>query len=155
MKSLAESLFDKNLVKSDIKIKDFYDVNYTYIDKYIDFYNEWAAAYFNADKLKKDTKQSTIVDALKEIILNLPALQETSKEFADRIQKLVNNSKIVIQQSEVAFGIKMLEKNGDFADGINAFLGVEMAFGEPASFASFDKKAIKLLSELGVQTVEL
>lgn len=71
------------------------------------------------------------------------------------INALLDTDNVVIQQSEVAFGIKMLEKNGDFADGINAFLGVEMAFGEPAAFASFDKKAIKLLSELGVQTVEL
>ena len=75
--------------------------------------------------------------------------------IADRIQKLANNPKIVIQQSEVAFGIKMLEKNGDFSDGINAFAGMEMAFGEPVWFVSFDKKAVKILKELGIQTIEL
>ena len=75
--------------------------------------------------------------------------------IADRIQKLVNNPKIIIQQSAVDFGIEMLEKNGDFSDGINAFSGIEMAFGEPVSFVSFDKKAIKILTELGIQTIAL
>ena len=77
------------------------------------------------------------------------------KDIVEIINALSNTDNVIIRQSEVDFGIKMLEKNGDFADGINAFLGIEMAFGEPVSFVSFDKKAVKILKELGIQTVEL
>ena len=96
------------------------------------------------------------INVLCELVWVLSYSYKFKNDFiADRIQKLANNPKIVIQQSAVNFGIKMLEKNGDFSDGINAFSGMEMAFGEPISFVSFDKKAIKILKELGIQTIAL
>ena len=49
----------------------------------------------------------------------------------------------------------MLENNGDFSDGINAFLGIKMALKHQAEFISFDKKAVKVLQKLGVNAREL
>ena len=108
------------------------------------------------DIFTKSRKIIVPTNVLCELVWVLSYSYKFKNDFiADRIQKLINNPKIVVQQSEVGFGIKMLEKNGDFSDGINAFSGIEMAFGEPVSFVSFDKKAIKILKELGVQTIEL
>ena len=108
------------------------------------------------DIFTKSRKIIVPTNVLCELVWVLSYSYKFKNDFiADRIQKLINNSKIVVQQSEVGFGIKMLEKNGDFSDGINAFSGIEMAFGEPVSFVSFDKKAVKILKELGVQTIEL
>lgn len=67
----------------------------------------------------------------------------------DRLEKLCRNPKIILKNDEVSFGLKMLQNNGDFADGINAFAGQEMALGQAASFVSFDRKAVKLLKRLG------
>lgn len=108
------------------------------------------------DIFTKSRKIIVPTNVLCELVWVLSYSYKFKNDFiADRIQKLINNPKIVVQQSEVGFGVKMLEKNGDFSDGINAFSGIEMAFGEPVSFVSFDKKAVKILRELGVQTIEL
>ena len=108
------------------------------------------------DIFTKSRKIIVPTNVLCELVWVLSYSYKFKNDFiADRIQKLINNPKIVVQQSEVGFGIKMLEKNGDFSDGINAFSGMEMAFGEPISFVSFDKKAIKILKELGIQTIAL
>ena len=56
---------------------------------------------------------------------------------------------VIFKNEEVSFGLKMLQNNGDFADGINAFAGQDMAVGQAASFVSFDRKAVKLLKRLG------
>ena len=108
------------------------------------------------DIFTKSRKIIIPTNVLCELVWVLSYSYKFKSDFiADRIQKLANNPKIVIQQSEVAFGIKMLEKNGDFSDGINAFAGIQMAFGEPASCVSFDKKAVKILQELGIETIGL
>ena len=108
------------------------------------------------DIFTKSRKIIVPTNVLCELVWVLSYSYKFKSDFiADRIQKLINNPKIVVQQSEVDFGIKMLEKNDDFSDGINAITGVEMAFGETVSFVSFDKKAVKILQELGVQAIEL
>lgn len=61
----------------------------------------------------------------------------------------------MIKHSEIKFGLKMLEQNGDFADGINAISGITMALGQEVTFASFDKKAVKILQNLGINAIEL
>lgn len=108
------------------------------------------------DIFTKSRKIIIPTNVLCELVWVLSYSYKFKSDFiADRIQKLANNPKIVIQQSEVAFGLKMLEKNGDFSDAVNAYAGMEMTFGEPVSFVSFDKKAVKILQELGVQTIGL
>ena len=108
------------------------------------------------DILTKSRQIIIPTNVLCELVWVLSYSYKFKNDFiADRIQKLISNPKIIVRQAEVNFGIKMLAKNGDFSDGVNAFSGIEMAFGEPVSFASFDKKAVKILNELGIQTVEL
>lgn len=62
--------------------------------------------------------------------------------FVDQAQKLI------INHDEVQAGLAMLAVGGDFADGINQFLGKKMG-GEV--FVTFDKKAISKLSKLNEQ----
>ncbi len=53
---------------------------------------------------------------------------------------------LIINRDEVGAGLAMLKANGDFADGINQYLG-EKAGGEV--FITFDKQAVNKLTALG------
>jgi hypothetical protein len=46
----------------------------------------------------------------------------------------------------------MLEKGGDFADGVNEYTGRIMARGAVV-FASFDKDAVQILTERGISAM--
>jgi len=46
----------------------------------------------------------------------------------------------------------MLKNGGNFADGVNAYTGRKMSKGR-AVFASFDRKAIRLLAKQGIPTL--
>lgn len=60
--------------------------------------------------------------------------------------------KLVVQENEIEAGFAVMERNGDFADGINAFNGAMLGAEQ---FATFDKQAAKLLQETGVKTLLL
>ena len=47
---------------------------------------------------------------------------------------LLDTDNVIIKKNEINFGLKMLENNGDFSDGINAFLGIKMALNHQAEF---------------------
>ncbi|GHU19080.1 hypothetical protein FACS189475_05660 [Betaproteobacteria bacterium] len=53
--------------------------------------------------------------------------------------------KLVTREDEIEAGMLFLEKGG----GVNAYTGHSMACGR-AVFVSFDKKAVKLLTERGI-----
>jgi predicted nucleic-acid-binding protein len=73
----------------------------------------------------------------------------TKDEIYGAFQHFLKTAKIVFREDEVNAGMLMLEKGGDFADGINEYSGRMMAHGESV-FATFDKDAVKLLSERGI-----
>ncbi|WP_373747367.1 type II toxin-antitoxin system VapC family toxin [Neisseria dentiae] len=60
--------------------------------------------------------------------------------------------KLVVQENEIEAGFAMMERNGDFADGINAFCGAMLGAEQ---FVTFDKQAARILQETGVKTLLL
>jgi len=70
----------------------------------------------------------------------------------DTIEKLANSNKTNVCEDEAEAGLRMLRKGGDFADGVNAYRGLQMASGT-AVFASFDQRAVRLLAEQGIATL--
>ncbi|GHU03387.1 DNA-binding protein [Betaproteobacteria bacterium] len=65
------------------------------------------------------------------------------------LKEFLQISKIVCKEDEVEAGLAMLRKGGDFADGVNEYTGRQMSRGATV-FASFDKKAVGLLTERGI-----
>jgi predicted nucleic-acid-binding protein len=68
-------------------------------------------------------------------------------DIAHAIRSLVDLHNVVVNRPAVDAGLSVLDGGGDFADGVIAYdglwLGAEM-------FVSFDKKAVKLLSNQGL-----
>lgn len=74
----------------------------------------------------------------------------TTEKIQSVIETLLNSDpKLNIKEDEVEAGIEMLQRGGDFADGVNAYTGRAMTRGKTV-FVSFDKKAIRLLNEQGI-----
>lgn len=73
----------------------------------------------------------------------------TKAEVCAGFQHLLSTSKIVCREDEVNAGMLMLERGGDFADGINEFSGRKMA-NDACVFATFDEDAVKLFTERGI-----
>ncbi|GHT88482.1 DNA-binding protein [Betaproteobacteria bacterium] len=73
----------------------------------------------------------------------------TKDEVYGVFRHLLKTTKIVCKEDEVNAGMLMLERGGDFADGVNEYTGRMMTNGESV-FATFDKEAAKLLNERGI-----
>ena len=71
------------------------------------------------------------------------------QDIAERINAMAESEKIVVADEEVGAGLDLLEAGGDFADGVAAYIGRKMSPGAAAVFASFDKTALRLLSQRG------
>jgi len=73
-------------------------------------------------------------------------------EILEKVERLIKSKKVNIQEDEVEAGLHMARGGGDFSDGVNAYSGRMMASGRVV-FASFDRQAIRLLTEQGVATL--
>jgi predicted nucleic-acid-binding protein len=67
-------------------------------------------------------------------------------DVAQTIRDLLNAGNVVMNRPAVEAGLSILEAGGDFADGVIAYEGNWLG-GE--TFVSFDKHAVKLLTEKG------
>jgi len=65
------------------------------------------------------------------------------------IEALLGSPQINVNEDEIEAGLAMMRKGGDFADGVNAYTGRHMSSGN-IIFASFDKKAVRLLAAQGI-----
>nr|WP_245396664.1 hypothetical protein [Jiella sonneratiae] len=65
---------------------------------------------------------------------------------ASAIRSLLADPKVVCDRNAVAAGLAILDRGGDFADGVIAFEGRRL--GCPV-FATFDRKAAALLAAEG------
>jgi|GEM_PF-5149580 len=74
-----------------------------------------------------------------------------SSEILGKIEELIKIPKIHSVGDEVEAGLSMMRKGGDFADGVNAYSGRKIS--SQAVFASFDRKAVRLLAEQGIATL--
>ena len=92
------------------------------------------------------------------IVVAIPALCELvwvlargyaipAAEIARTIRRLMNAGNVVANRAAAEAGLAMLDAGGDFADGVIAFEGKA---GGAEVFASFDRKAVKLLAVKGV-----
>ncbi len=85
-----------------------------------------------------------------EIIWVLSSVYKVNK--TDIIQLLTgfidSMPNLIIRKNELKAGFDMMLLNGDFADGINHYLGM---IDGANLFATFDKKAVKVLQERGYQ----
>lgn len=91
------------------------------------------------------------------IAVSLPSLCELAwilrhgaklakEDVAAAIRALLDAGNVALNRPAVEAGLALLEAGGDFADGIMAHEGRWLG-GE--TFVSFDRKAVKLLSEQG------
>jgi predicted nucleic-acid-binding protein len=67
-------------------------------------------------------------------------------EVAHSIRSLMDGANVVVDRPAVEAGLALLEKGGDFADGVIAYEGAWLGAEE---FVSFDKKAVSLLQSQG------
>lgn len=60
--------------------------------------------------------------------------------------------KLAVDENAIEAGFVVMERGGDFADGVNAFGGGMLGAEQ---FATFDRQAVKLLQQSGVETLLL
>jgi len=73
-------------------------------------------------------------------------------DILQTLEQLLQSRKVNAREDEIAAGLAMARKGGDFADGVNAYNGRLMTSGASV-FASFDKQAVRLLAEQGMATL--
>jgi predicted nucleic-acid-binding protein len=100
------------------------------------------------------------VDALLEaeaVAVTLPSLCEfvwvlmrgykkSAADVAGAVRRLIESVSVLVDRPAVEAGLAVLERGGDFADGVIAFEG-RRAGGRV--FTSFDKKAVDLVEATG------
>jgi predicted nucleic-acid-binding protein len=75
----------------------------------------------------------------------------SSSDIAEAIRRLINAANVAVNRPAAEAGLALLDTGGDFADGVIAYEGNWLGAD---TFASFDKKAIKLMEAQG-QSVQL
>jgi predicted nucleic-acid-binding protein len=65
-----------------------------------------------------------------------------ASQIADVVRGLVNSANVVVNRPVAEAGLALLDAGGDFADGVIAYEGNWLGAD---TFASFDKKAVKLM----------
>lgn len=71
----------------------------------------------------------------------------STAEIAEIVRRLMDGANVSMDRPAAEAGLALLEAGGDFADGVIAFEGSWLGAD---IFASFDKKAVRLLKEQGV-----
>lgn len=114
--------------------------------------------------LEDDPQQSAIARSIlagaEAIYVPLPVLCEfawvlrqgrrlTAEEVAEEIRVLMQASTVIADRLAVEAGLVVADAGGDFADGVIAHEGRNMGSD---TFVSFDKKAVRLLSDAGLST---
>jgi predicted nucleic-acid-binding protein len=72
-----------------------------------------------------------------------------SSDIAETVRRLINATNVAVNRPAAEAGLTLLDRGGDFADGVIAYEGNWLGAN---TFASFDKKAIKLLEAQGQST---
>lgn len=72
--------------------------------------------------------------------------RKPAPEVGAAIRYLIDSENVVTDRSTVEAGLAVLDKGGDFADGVIAHEGAWMGAEE---FVSFDREAVKLLKGQG------
>lgn len=109
------------------------------------------------DDARQSKAAQTMLANVDVVALTLPALCElvwvlaqgykiVPVQIAEAIRRLINGANVTVNRPAVEAGLALLDKGGDFADGVIAhegnWLGAE-------TFLSFDRKAVKLMQAQG------
>ena len=97
------------------------------------------------------------LDRADAVALPLPALCELvwvlsqryglpAGDIADAMRRLIDSAKVLADRPAIEAGLAVLERGGDFADGAIAYEGERLGGQE---FVSFDRRAVRLISEQG------
>ena len=87
-----------------------------------------------------------------ELAWNLRKEKRPSRDVARIIRELIDDTRVVVDRELAGHGLALLEHGGDFADGVIAADGRRRM---DAPFATFDRKAAKLLEARGVSVTLL
>jgi predicted nucleic-acid-binding protein len=104
-----------------------------------------------ADLFKKAAEIVIPTHVFCELVWVLSGYGYKSKEIQNGIIAILNLKKVLVKDDEVQAGLEMMEMGGDFADGVNEYVGRKMQ--EASIFVSFDKKAIKILAAHGMSAL--
>jgi len=80
------------------------------------------------------------------------AYRKTRVQIAASIRLLVDDHALIVDRAAVNAGLAVLDAGGDFADGAIAARGKAMG---GTIFASFDREAVRLLTQSGHETLLL
>jgi predicted nucleic-acid-binding protein len=67
-------------------------------------------------------------------------------DIGETIRRLINAANVAVNRSAAEAGLALLDIGGDFADGVIAYEGNWLGAN---TFASFDKRAVKLMEAQG------
>lgn len=112
-----------------------------------------------ADDEDQARRAAELFESAETVVVGLQVLAElvwvlrrsygvASVDIVTAIRALMDTERVVLDRAAVDAGLAVLETGGDFADGVIAYEGAWLG-GDV--FVSFDKKAVKLLSEQGRQ----
>ena len=87
-----------------------------------------------------------------ELAWNLRKEKWAGSEVARIMRDLIEDSRVVVDRDLAERGLAILESGGDFADGVIAADGGRLGEG---AFATFDRKASRLLEAQGVRVTLL
>ena len=111
--------------------------------------------------VEDDERQGRIAQAelagAEMVAIPLPALCELvwvlsqgyrvpAPDIAEAIRRLANSANVSLDRPAMEAGLAQLDAGGDFADGVVAYEGRWLG---AESFVSFDRKAVRLLTERG------
>jgi len=71
------------------------------------------------------------------------------KKKIEYVRFIKDSDKVVLSDDEVEAGLELLKSGGDFVDGVAAYAGQKLSRSKNSVFASFDQKAVKLLTKNG------
>lgn len=119
---------------------------------------------FVDDDLAQQNTAVQLLEAAEVVVIPTTVLMETIWVL-NRSYKIPNDEilailrdfiasipKLMVDENAVEAGFAVMARNGDFADGVNAFGGGMLG---ARTFATFDKQAAKLLGETGVDALLL
>jgi predicted nucleic-acid-binding protein len=72
--------------------------------------------------------------------------ERSARDVATAIRKLIDSASILVDRAPVEAGLAVLERGGDFADGVIAFEGRRLGGNV---FTSFEKDAVDLIKAIG------
>jgi len=71
-------------------------------------------------------------------------------QVSEAIRRIADAGNVAVDRNAVAVGLAVLERGGDFADGVIAQDGVTLG-GE--TFCSFDRRAVTRVAEIGLPSL--